>query len=168
MQKIDFCHLDGVVSVSGDGLFHEIVNGLMGRADWEQLKDKISLGIIPGGTSNGLVKSLLDLQDEQYGTLEAAWLVIKGHKKLIDITKLSLEYEPKPIFSFLSVSWAVIADCDINSEVIRSLGSARFTLWGVWRVLALVRYEATFQCEGFQIKNKNQTTENSRLILFQR
>jgi sphingosine kinase len=60
-----------------------------------------------------------------------------------------------PVFSFLSVSWAVIADCDINSEVIRSLGSMRFTLWGLWRVLALARYEASFDCEGFKVSNKN-------------
>jgi len=60
MQKLEIDQFDGVVSVSGDGLFHEIVNGLMGRADWQKIKSKISLGIIPGGTSNGLVKSLLD------------------------------------------------------------------------------------------------------------
>ena len=60
MQKLEIDQFDGVVSVSGDGLFHEIVNGLMGRADWEEIKSKISLGIIPGGTSNGLVKSLLE------------------------------------------------------------------------------------------------------------
>lgn len=79
LQNLDFSDFDGVVSVSGDGLFHEIVNGLMGRTDWEHLKQKISLGIIPGGTSNGLVKSLLDLQGEQYGILEAAWIILRGH-----------------------------------------------------------------------------------------
>ena len=61
MQKLEIDQFDGVVSVSGDGLFHEIVNGLMGRADWEEIKSNISLGIIPGGTSNGLVKSLLEI-----------------------------------------------------------------------------------------------------------
>lgn len=83
---------DGIVSVSGDGLFHEIVNGLMSRSDWEEIKEKITLGIIPGGTSNGLVKSLLDLQGENFGVLEAAWLITRGKRNLMDVTKLVLEY----------------------------------------------------------------------------
>ncbi len=129
----------------------------MNREDWDVVKNKISLGIIPGGTSNGLAKSLLHQKREQYGIQEAAWLAIKGLKSFMDITKLTLEYSSKPVFSFLSVSWAVVADCDVNSEVIRSLGSVRFTLWGIWRVLSLIRYEAIFECKGLQIKNKNQT-----------
>jgi sphingosine kinase len=83
---------DGIVSVSGDGLFHEIVNGLMSRSDWEVIEEKITLGIIPGGTSNGLVKSLLDLQGETFGVLEAAWLITRGKRNLMDVTKLVLEY----------------------------------------------------------------------------
>jgi len=50
---------DGIVSVSGDGLLHEIINGLMIRDDWETFKNTITIGGIPGGTGNGLVKSLL-------------------------------------------------------------------------------------------------------------
>ena len=53
--------------MSGDGLLHEIVNGLMQREDWEQFKDTISLGGVPGGTGNGLIKSLLSNIDEEYG-----------------------------------------------------------------------------------------------------
>ena len=50
---------DSIVTVSGDGLIHEIVNGLLTRDDWKDFKDTITLGCIPGGTGNGLVKSLL-------------------------------------------------------------------------------------------------------------
>ncbi len=50
---------DGIISVSGDGLLHEIVNGLMLRSDWQEIKNKLTLGGIPGGTGNGLIKSLL-------------------------------------------------------------------------------------------------------------
>ena len=38
VQNLDLTSINGIVSVSGDGLFHEIVNGLMSRADWESLK----------------------------------------------------------------------------------------------------------------------------------
>lgn len=50
---------DGIISVSGDGLLHEIVNGLMRRDDWLEISAKLTLGGIPGGTGNGLIKSLL-------------------------------------------------------------------------------------------------------------
>lgn len=50
---------DSIVFVSGDGLLHEIINGLMLRNDWNLVKHKITVGGIPGGTGNGLIKSLL-------------------------------------------------------------------------------------------------------------
>mmetsp|Transcript_8234 Transcript_8234/g.6137 ORF Transcript_8234/g.6137 Transcript_8234/m.6137 type:complete len:113 (+) Transcript_8234:542-880(+) len=50
---------EGVVTVSGDGLIHEVVNGIFRRSDWLQLLSKMTLGFIPGGTSNGLAKSLM-------------------------------------------------------------------------------------------------------------
>ena len=50
---------DCIISVSGDGLIHEIVQGLCHRQDWKEFKQTITLGFIPGGTGNGLVKSIL-------------------------------------------------------------------------------------------------------------
>lgn len=48
----------GIVAVGGDGLFHEILNGLLKRADWEDVVANISLGIVPCGTGNGLARSI--------------------------------------------------------------------------------------------------------------
>ena len=58
---------DGVVSVSGDGLLHEIVNGLLNRKDRYYSKRKIPVGVIPGGSSDGLSKALLDRSNEHVG-----------------------------------------------------------------------------------------------------
>ena len=135
------------------------------RNDWNLVKHKITVGGIPGGTGNGLIKSLLYENNEEYGVQEAAWMIIRGRKEFMDITELQLEYHSKPVYSFLSVSWAVIADCDLNSEVLRFLGKLRFDLWGVWRVLSMVRYRGTLQIEGQQIKNKNIDQKNSDLLL---
>jgi hypothetical protein len=44
---MDFTGIDGIVTVSGDGLFYEVLNGIMSRPDWENVI-KIPLGIIPG------------------------------------------------------------------------------------------------------------------------
>ena len=51
---------DGIVTISGDGLIHEVVNGIMRRQDYKEFLEKVTIGFIPGGTANGLVKSVLD------------------------------------------------------------------------------------------------------------
>ena len=67
VQKMEPGTFDSIVSVSGDGLLHEIVNGLMKRPDWLKIKDTLTIGGIPGGTGNGLIKSLLEIEGENYG-----------------------------------------------------------------------------------------------------
>lgn len=52
---------------------------------------------------------------------------------------------------FLSLAWAIISDCDINSEVIRCVGSPRFTIWGVYRILALRHYGGQLSFRGTKV-----------------
>ena len=56
---------------------------------------------------------------------------------------------------FLMMGWAIVSDCDINSEVIRWIGPARFTIWGVYRVLFLRHYPATLTYKGFRLNSKD-------------
>ena len=49
---------DGIITISGDGLIHELVNGIMSRPDRQELFDSLTLGFIPAGTGNGLIKSI--------------------------------------------------------------------------------------------------------------
>ena len=74
----------------------------------------------------------------------------------MDVTELDGEYETRKIYSFLSTAWAIIGDCDINSEAIRWAGPIRFTLWGVMRVLFMQRYMGCFNFNGFYVKNKKE------------
>ena len=46
------------------------------------------LGLIPGGTGNGMVKSLLARSEENYGIFEATFRIIKGNKIKVDLTEL--------------------------------------------------------------------------------
>lgn len=48
---------NGFVVVSGDGLLYELFNGLMARDDWQQAI-KLPVGIIPGGSGNGLAAAI--------------------------------------------------------------------------------------------------------------
>lgn len=48
-------------------------------------------------------------------------------------------------WAFLSLEWAIIADIDIESEVLRAcLGTARFDVWGALRCLFLRKYRGAF------------------------
>lgn len=38
------------------------------------------------------------------------------------------------VLSFLSVTWGIIADIDIESERFRKLGNARFTVEGLYKI----------------------------------
>lgn len=72
----------------------------------------------------------------------------------MDLTEIEAEYHKEKIYSFLSVFWGVLADCDINSEVIRCVGSARFTIWGVYRVFCIKRYTGSIYYTGQKLKSK--------------
>ena len=61
----------------------------------------------------------------------------------MDLTELELEYLEKKTYMFLSMTWAIIADIDINSEVIRYLGPMRLTIWGAYRTLFVKSFEGT-------------------------
>jgi sphingosine kinase len=46
--------------------------------------------------------------------------------------------------SFLSLSWGLISDVDIESEVIRCVGAARNTIYGLYCIMRLRRYPGVF------------------------
>ena len=48
-ESFDISKFDALVTISGDGLFHELLNGIMKRADWRKVLS-IPIGIIPAGT----------------------------------------------------------------------------------------------------------------------
>ena len=50
------------MTVSGDGLIHEIVNGLFERVDWRESLARLPIGVIPGGTGNALSRTLIHEQ----------------------------------------------------------------------------------------------------------
>ena len=139
---------DGIVTVSGDGLIHEVVNGLFRRNDWLQLMSSINLGFIPGGSANGLVKAVLDYSGEDFSVENAAFVAAKGRSTRMDLTEIEAEYKKEKIYSFLSIFWGVLADCDINSEVLRWMGSTRFTIWGIYRVLCIRHYSGSLYYTG--------------------
>jgi len=81
-------------------------------------------------------------------------MICKGRKTKIDLTELDLEYNQnlpeneKKVYMVLSLTWAIIADVDINSEAIRCVGSPRFTLWAIYRALFERSYGGSLKFHG--------------------
>ena len=66
--------------------------------------------------------------------------ICKGMTSKIDLS--TYQTKNHTYTGFLTMTWAMIADIDIESECIRFLGVLRNDLWGAWRVLNLRSYKA--------------------------
>jgi len=106
----------GVICCSGDGILHEVVNAIFHRKDKEDFMQSCPVGIIPGGTSNGLAKSICASSGEICNPQNCAFIISKGNVKNMDIMEIESAKREKPIYSFLSITWGIIADIDLESE----------------------------------------------------
>ncbi|XP_051125379.1 sphingosine kinase 1-like [Andrographis paniculata] len=138
VESLDLSRYDGLVCVSGDGILVEVLNGLLVREDWNNAI-KTPLGVIPAGTGNGMAKSLLDSCGEPCAASNATLLIIRGHRRLLDVATVS--QENTRFFSALMLAWGLVADIDIESEKYRWMGSARFDVYGLIRVFRLRKYD---------------------------
>merc|ERR1719223_25304 len=124
---------DAIVVIGGDGLIVEVINGIGSRSEDSAislLQNKIKLAVIPGGTSNGLVKSVLFECNESHSVLSASFVAIKGQARRIDLSAVSTR-DGRRHYAFLILGWGLISDIDIKSETLRCLGELRMTVAGL-------------------------------------
>jgi len=137
-------YMGGIVVVGGDGILFEVINGLMERSDWEVLFNELKLGIIPCGSGNGLAKSISYAFNEPHDhnpVLVSALNVVRGVSTPLDLVRI--ETTNGVIYSFLSIGWGLLSDIDIESERLRSMGSQRFVVWSLARLIGLRTYRGT-------------------------
>ncbi|XP_064438927.1 sphingosine kinase 1 isoform X3 [Mirounga angustirostris] len=137
---------DALVVMSGDGLMHEVVNGLMERPDWETAIRK-PLCSLPAGSGNALAASLNHYAGYEQVTNEdllTNCTLLLCRRLLAPVNLLSLQTASGlRLFSVLSLAWGFIADVDLESEKFRRLGQMRFTLGTFLRLAALRVYQGT-------------------------
>eukprot|EP00903_Cladosiphon_okamuranus_P016711 g15404.t1 len=131
--------LDGIVVVGGDGTFFEVLQGMYARADCAAQLKRLSLGLVPSGSGNGLAKTVSVESGEEFGAVSASFLAAKGHTKAMDL--LPTESGDKKYLAFLNVGWGMISDVDIESEAYRWVGSFRFTVGTIVRIVNLKHYK---------------------------
>lgn len=160
VSTADLSHWSGIVVVSGDGLLFEVFNGLMERSDWKKAI-KIPVGIIPGGSGNGLAKAISHAVGEPYNTnnvISSTLNVVCGRVSPMDLVRV--QTFNRDMYAFLSIGWGIMADIDIESEKLRAIGEARFTLWALIRALGLRKYRGRLSylpvagMDGYYKKNE--------------
>ncbi|XP_008843208.1 sphingosine kinase 2 isoform X2 [Nannospalax galili] len=143
VQGLSLSEWEGIVTVSGDGLLYEVLNGLLDRPDWEEAV-RMPMGVLPCGSGNALAGAVnhhggfepavgLDL------LLNCSLLLCRGGSQPLDLLSVTLASGTR-CFSFLSVAWGFLSDVDIHSERFRALGSARFTLGAALGLATLHTY----------------------------
>ena len=129
-----------LVIVSGDGLLFEVIQGLFQRPDWQAVIKDLPIAIIPGGTGNGLAKTLAHLNGEEFNCLNSCLNIIKAEPKPMDLVRIT--NGTTLYYSFLSIGWGFTSDTDIESEIFRFMGEARFFLYSLKLLLELRSYRA--------------------------
>lgn len=144
MRTANLSQWRDICVVGGDGMFFEILNGIMERPDWNEVIKRTNIGIIPCGSGNGLAKSLWHTLNPRINDLKpiltSAVALIKGQTRRLDIIRI--ETIKNVIYSTLSVGIGFISDIDIQSEAIRLIGQQRFALWSVKNLIHLKKYRA--------------------------
>jgi sphingosine kinase len=134
---------DGIIVMGGDGILHEALNGFHSPHSIP-----IPIGIIGCGTSNGLASSLTHAANEANGILQDVFLIAKGHTIPADLATMQVKRkrdgQVQTYTSFLTYSWGIIADIDLESECLRFLGESRLDVWAVWRVIWKRTHRAKF------------------------
>jgi len=151
-----------IVIVSGDGLLFEVLQGLFQRSDIEEILKNLPIGIVPGGSGNGLAKSLAHYNEEDFSCFNSSLNIVSGKSSLMDLIKVKLD-NGKVLHSFLSIGYGFTSDCDIESEYLRFLGECRFHIYSLWLLLLLRSYHARIT---YKLANESELTETEDDFVF--
>ncbi len=133
-EKLDVEAYDVIASCSGDGLPHEVFNGLGKKSDAIRALSKVAVVQLPCGSGNAMSWNLNGTDS----TSMAALCLVKGIRTPLDLT--SITQGDKRTLSFLSQSVGVVAEVDLGTEHLRWMGPARFTYGFFMRVLRKTVY----------------------------
>ncbi|ORY06670.1 sphingoid long chain base kinase-like protein [Clohesyomyces aquaticus] len=146
-KNIDVDKYDVIACCSGDGVPHEVFNGLGQKDDGAHALAKIAVSQLPCGSGNALS---LNMNGTNSPSL-AAVAMVKGLRTPLDL--VSITQRDKRTLSFLSQSVGIVAETDLATEHLRWMGSARFT-WGFFtRLVGKKIYPADIAVK-FEVETK--------------
>ncbi|KAL9109366.1 MAG: hypothetical protein Q9227_005996 [Pyrenula ochraceoflavens] len=135
-RALDIDSYDVIASCSGDGVPHEVFNGLAAKPDAGKALRTLAVVQLPCGTGNAMSWNLFGTDSPSM----AALCLIKGVRTPLDL--VSVTQGSKRTLSFLSQAVGIVAESDLGTEHIRWMGDARFTYGFLTRILRKTIYPA--------------------------
>lgn len=136
-ENLDVDKYDVVACCSGDGLPHEVFNGLALQKDARSALRRVAVVQLPCGTGNAMCLNLFGTSS----TSLAALGLVKGLRMPLDL--VSVTQGDQRYLSFLSQSVGIVAESDLGTDHLRWMGDARFT----WGFLSRVLGKTTYPCD---------------------
>lgn len=137
VSTVDFSTCpDGIVCVGGDGIVNEVLNGLLSR-DNQKEAISIPIGIIPAGSDNSLVWTVLGVRDP----ISAAIAIVKGGLTATDV--FAVEWIQSGLIHFgMTVSYfGFVSDVlELSGNYQKRFGPLRYFVAGFLKFLCLPKY----------------------------
>ncbi|KAI9220420.1 ATP-NAD kinase-like domain-containing protein [Blastocladiella britannica] len=126
--------------VGGDGVVHEFWHGLLTHPSDSGSVSTLPVAHIAAGSGNGLAASLNLLPPER-----AMLAALHGHTAPLDLFEYRMtsptdNQQLDHGFGHLSFTHGLIADIDMDSEVLRALGPLRMEVYSLLRIFAQRQY----------------------------
>ncbi|XP_032221254.1 ceramide kinase isoform X2 [Nematostella vectensis] len=143
--------VDGVICVGGDGMFHEILNGLIIRTqqdydvdttnpDFQAVCPKISIGVIPAGSTDAIAYCTTGINDPVTSALH----IIIGDIHPLDVCSVSNGQEVLR-YSVSMMAYGFFGDVLQDSEKFRWMGPKRYDCSGFKKFMGNRGYEGTIK-----------------------
>ena len=166
-EKLDTDEFDVIACCSGDGLPHEVFNGLGKKPDAQIALSKVAVVQLPCGSGNAMSWNLNGTDSNSIAALS----VVKGIRTPLDL--VSITQGTTRTLSFLSQSVGIIAESDLGTEHLRWLGDARFTYGFLIRLLRKTVYPCDLAVKTeigskAEIKEHFQVQSRARLSMEER
>lgn len=134
---------DAIITLSGDGVIHEIINGLMSRDDFHSAL-QLPIGIVPCGTGNTAISNILNYRRELFSPINATFIFIRalhcGFKSsnIANIINVNDELS----YSFIGIYYGISPTVVIRTQPLRFLGPLRYILGLLWYGMKGERFRA--------------------------
>jgi sphingosine kinase len=135
-EKFNVDAWDVVACCSGDGVPYEVFNGLAKKANAGYALAQVAVVQFPCGSGNAMSLNNAGTDSPSLAALSA----VKGIRTAVDLA--SITQGDSRTVSFLSQSVGIVAEVDLGTDNIRWLGSARFTIGFLLRILGKTIYPA--------------------------
>ncbi|XP_051144608.1 sphingoid long-chain bases kinase 1-like [Andrographis paniculata] len=137
VASIDFSSCpDGIICVGGDGIINEVLNGLLSR-DNQKEAISIPIGIIPAGSDNSLVWTVLGVRDP----VSAALTIVKGGLTPTDVFAVEWIHTGAIHFGTTVTYFGFISDVlELSEKYQKRFGPLRYFVAGFLKFLCLPKY----------------------------